>query len=89
MGRREKDPDQIANVVGATLRQLRRAAGLDLVTMARRTSYGKDSLSNAELGTPSPAVIRAYERVLDLPAGEILLRAEALREERASRARSA
>jgi transcriptional regulator with XRE-family HTH domain len=56
----------MASDLGATLRQARETAGLSLSGMARRAGFSRSYLGNVETGARSatPAVIKAYERVL-------------------------
>jgi transcriptional regulator with XRE-family HTH domain len=52
--------------LGPTLRRARTAAGVSLAGMARRTGYSRSYLGNVETGVrrATPALVRAYERVL-------------------------
>lgn len=63
--------------LGATLRRTRQAAGLSLAGMAKRTGFSRSYLGNAETGerAVTPALIRAYERVLgeDVNRRELLI----------------
>lgn len=54
------------NDLGRTLREAREQAGLSLTGMAKRTGFSKSYVGNVERGVRpvTPAVIRAYERVL-------------------------
>src|SRR5262249_38583191 len=53
--------------IGAKLRSTREAAGISLSAMARLTHYSRYHLSNVETGRrrATPALVLAYERVLD------------------------
>jgi transcriptional regulator with XRE-family HTH domain len=55
--------------IGARLRYARKAAGLSLAEVARRTHYGKGYLGNVETGVrrATPTVVLAYERALGDP----------------------
>ncbi|MEV6923941.1 helix-turn-helix transcriptional regulator [Dactylosporangium sp. NPDC051485] len=63
--------------LGVTLRRARQAAGQSLAGMAKRTGFSRSYLGNAETGerAVTPAVIRAYEKVLgdDLNRRELLI----------------
>ncbi|HEX2170970.1 MAG TPA: methyltransferase domain-containing protein [Dehalococcoidia bacterium] len=82
MGRREKPvaAEGPAGGVGAILRRARHDKGLSLSGLAQTLRYTKGHLSAVETGAvaPSRELLRAYEEVLGLPAGELIDAAERL-----------